>query len=38
MKTKKYYTPNCIKKNMNDVNIDGHNISIFTMPVNPYRE
>ena len=34
MKTKEYYTPSCIKKNMNKINIDCFKVSIFTVPKN----
>ncbi len=35
MKTKKNYTPSCIKKYMNKININCIHISIFTMPEEP---
>ena len=35
MKTKKYYTPSCIKNYMNEINVYRVHFSIFTMPKKP---
>ena len=38
MHGKKHNTPSCIQKNMNKINIDCVNVSIFTMPKIPYSK
>ena len=38
MKTKKYYTPSCIKDYMNKVNVYRINVSVFAMPKKPYSK